>query len=56
VDSTLSYGHYMGYNLPVQNRSKVCNTMSPVDTSISYGSAMVYMKPSVCPNLVVAES
>jgi hypothetical protein len=28
VDSTLSYGHYKGYNLPVQYRSKVCNTVS----------------------------
>jgi hypothetical protein len=47
VDSILSYGHYMGYNLPVQYRSKVCNTVSPVDTSMSYSSAIVYMKPSI---------
>jgi hypothetical protein len=56
VDSILSYGHYMGHNLPVQYGSKVCSTVSPVDTSMSYGSAIVYMKPSVCPNLVVPES
>jgi hypothetical protein len=56
VDSILSYGHYMGYNLPVQYGSKVCNTVSLVDTSMSYGSTIVYMKPSICPNLVVPES
>ena len=52
VDSTLSYGDYMGYILPVQYRSKVCNTVSTVATSISHGSTIVYMKPSICPNLV----
>jgi hypothetical protein len=56
VDSILSYGHYMRYNLPVQYGSKVCNTVSPVDTGMSYGSAIVYMTPSICPNLVVPES
>jgi hypothetical protein len=52
VGSTLSYGHYMGYNLAVQYQSIVCNTVSPVATSMSCGSTIVYMKPSICPNLV----
>jgi hypothetical protein len=56
VDSTLSLGHYMGYNLPVQYRSEACSTVSPVDTSMSYGSTIVYMEPSICPNLAVPES
>jgi hypothetical protein len=56
VDSTLSYGHCMGYNRPVQCRSKVSDTVSPVAASISYGSSIVYMKPSICLNLVVPES
>ena len=37
----MSYGHYMGYNLSVQYRSKVSNTVSTVDTSMSYGSSIV---------------
>jgi hypothetical protein len=51
VGSTLSYGHYMGYNLAVQYQSIVCNTVSPVVTSISNVSTIVYMKPSIRPNL-----
>jgi hypothetical protein len=50
VDGTLSYGHCMGYNRPVQCRSKVSNTVFPVAASISYGSSIVYMKPSICLN------
>ena len=34
----------MGYHLPVEYRSKVSNTVSTVDTSMSYGSSIVYMK------------
>jgi hypothetical protein len=39
----MSYGHYMMHNLPVQYGNKVCNTVSPVDDSMSHGSAIVYM-------------
>jgi hypothetical protein len=37
-------GHFMGYRLPIEYRSKVSNTVSTVDTSISYGSSIVCMK------------
>jgi hypothetical protein len=34
----------MGYNLPIQYRSEVSNTVSTVDTSMSYVISIVYMK------------
>ena len=39
----------MGYRLPIEYRSKVSNTVPTVDTSMSYGSSIVYTITEIRP-------
>ena len=53
MNCILSYGQYMKYNLPIQYRCKVSNTVSTVVTSMSYGITIMYMKLVIYHSYVV---